>query len=459
MKNFIISLLAIVFLSGMSSCVKDKFDEPPVGGTDPNITANITVAGLKALYTGGAMQINDSLVLSAVVVGDDKSGNLYKALAIEDSTGGITLTINGSNLYTNYPIGRRVFVRLKGLYLVTYKGLYEIIGSVNSDGSFAGLPTTNLSQFVVPGKWGITVMPKVVSISQLGDIYQSELIELDNVEFSVADQNQPYANATTQTSVSHTLKDCSGHSVVVYTSGYADFANAILPSGNGTFLCIYSVYNGTAQLIVRDTTDITLTGANCGSAHNITIAALRAQYTGSPVVLASGTSITGTVISDAGNGNINSKNLFIQDATGGMSIRFASSHSFALGAKLTIDLSGDSLISYKGGLEVTPVPNGNAIQTGTGSVTPQTATIAQINANASAWESTLVKVTGATISGGGTYSGSATLSDGTGAAVLYTSNSASFANTAYPTTAVSVTCILSQYNGVQLQIRNTSDVQ
>ena len=459
MKNFIISLLAIVFLTGISSCVKDKFDAPPVGGTDPNLTANITIAGLKAMYTGGNMQITDSLIVEAVVVGDDKSGNLYKTLAIEDSTGGIALTINGSNLYTNYPVGRRLFIKLKGLYLVTYKGLYEIVAAVNPDGSFTGIPPTIAVNYIFPGKWGINVAPKVVAINQLGDAYQSELIEIDNAEFAVADQNQPYANATTQTSLAHTLKDCSGNSVVVYTSGYADFATAKVPSGNGRFLAIYSVYNGTTQLIVRDTTDLTLTGPNCNAAHNITIAALRAQYQGAPIVLAAGTSITGTVISDGANGNINSKNMFIQDATGGMSIRFASAHAFGLGAKLTIDISGDSLINFKGGLEVTPVAVANAVQTGTGTVTPRVTTVAQINTNAAAWESTLVQITNATITGSGTYSGSQTVADGTAGAIMYTSSSATFAGTAYPTTPVTITCILSQYNGVQLQIRNTTDVQ
>ena len=461
MKSVIIYFSAVIFLAGISSCVKDKFDSPPANGSDPNITTTTTVAGLKAMYTGGNMLINDSVVVAAVVVGDDKSGNLYKEVAIEDSTGGITLTINGSNLYTSYPIGRRLFIKLKGLYLVQYKGLYEIIGAINADGSYAGIPSSNASQFIFPGKWGINVQPKVVRISQLGDVYQSELIELDNTEFSVGDQNQPYANSATLASVSHTLKDCTGGSVVVYTSGYADFAGALTPSGNGSFVCIYSVYNGTPQLIVRDTTDINLTGPNCNAQHSITIASLRALYTGAPVVLPAGTSISGTVISDGFNGNITSKNMFIQDNSGGMSIRFSAAHSFALGAKLTIDLSGDSLISYRGGLEVTPVAVGNAVQTGTGAITPRVVTVAYLNANESILESTLIQINSATINGGvaGVYSGSQSLNDGTTSAdILYTATTATFASTAYPTTPVSVTCILSEYNGIQLQIRNTSDV-
>ncbi len=459
MKNFIPYFFAIVFLTTISSCVKEKFDAPPVGGTDPDITPTLTISALKARYTGAAYQFTDSSIISAVVVGDDKSGNLYKALAIEDSTGGITLTISGSSLFAQYPIGRRLFIKLKGLYLVQYKGLYEIIGSINPDGSFAGIPPTNASQFIFPGKWGINVAPKVVTIAQLGNAYQSELIQLNNVEFSAGDQNAPYANGSpVLTSVSHTLKDCNGRSTIVYTSGYADFANALTPAGNGSFTCIYSVYNGITQLIVRDTTDINLTGPNCNAQHSLTIAQLRALYTGTPVVLPAGTSISGVVISDGASGNINSKNMFIQDNSGGMAIRFSSAHSFAMNAKLTIDLSGDSLINFKGGLEVTPVAVGNAVQNGTGTITPRVLTIANINANEPSLESTLVQVTAATIVGSGTYSGNQTLTDATGGAVLYTASTASFASTAYPTSPATVTCIVSEYNGIQLQIRNTNDV-
>ena len=220
------------------------------------------------------------------------------------------------------------------------------------------------------------------------------------------------------------------------------------------------MYNG-AQLTIRDTTDIFLTGADCGAQAGLTIAQLRAQYATSPVVLASGTAISGVVISDNANGNTPANTMFLQDATGGIQIRFTGAHTFPLNSNVTISLAGDSLISSNGGLVVTSVPVGNAAPNG-GSLTaaPHTATVAQLNANASPWESTLVQITNTNIGGGGnTYSGSHTVNDGTGSTTLFTLSTASFAGSLFPTSSVNLTGILQQNNGLQLLIRNpTLDV-
>jgi Family of unknown function (DUF5689) len=264
-KNKILILIAI-FLVGVSSCVKEKFSAPTTTNADPNITANTTIAGLTALYSGSPTLITQNLVLAAVVVGDDKSGNIYKQLAIEDSTGGILLMINASDLYTSYPVGRRLFIKLQGLYLVNYGGAYEIAASVNTDGSFTGISTPNLTQYVFPGKWGINVAPIVVTVPQLlsnPSTFQSELIQLNNVEFITGNRKVPFANGTYNISVSLAIKDCNENQLTVYTSGYADFANSPTPGGNGTMVCIYGVYNATPQLTVRDTTDLNMTGTLC----------------------------------------------------------------------------------------------------------------------------------------------------------------------------------------------------
>ena len=84
MKKYIIPFFAVVFLAGMSSCIKDKFSAPPATNTDPNLVPNTTIAALSAMATTAGVQVTQSLILEAVVVGDDRSGNLYKELDIED---------------------------------------------------------------------------------------------------------------------------------------------------------------------------------------------------------------------------------------------------------------------------------------------------------------------------------------------------------------------------------------
>ncbi|MBK5285872.1 MAG: nuclease, partial [Bacteroidia bacterium] len=157
-------------------------------------------------------------------------------------------------------------------------------------------------------------------------------------------------------------------------------------------------------------------------------------------------------------------NLVMQDATGGIVIRFTSANIFNLGDSIEVNLSGDSLVSFSGVTQVNyaTFASVNVISTGV-SVAPRTATISQILANQNAWESTLLKIVGTTLSGGGTYgsnSGNVTMTDASGSMELFTRSGASFAGTTYPTTTVSVTGYLSHFNSTpELMIRATTDVQ
>jgi len=271
MKNLIITLLTIGLLAGISSCTKQTLDGPPAGGVDPNIKVNFSLDSLRARFTGNPYLITDSLVISAVVVGDDSSGTFYHGLAIEDSTSGMMLMIEGSYLYNTYPVGTRVFVHLKGLYLVNYKGVYEIVAIINSNGTYTGIPSAIAPQYITTGKWGIYVEPKHLTVAQLNaspDQYQSELVELDNVQFSSVYLGTPYYVAGNYGNT--TIRDCGGEDTYdVYTSAYTDFGTLNVPSGNGTFIGIASVYvsassgRATYELLVRTPSDLSLTGPLC----------------------------------------------------------------------------------------------------------------------------------------------------------------------------------------------------
>ena len=73
---------AILFAMIMSSC-KKNYEAPPTI-TDPNIPVTTTIKALKAMHTvSGAFDvINTDIVISGVVIANDKSGNLYKEIYI-----------------------------------------------------------------------------------------------------------------------------------------------------------------------------------------------------------------------------------------------------------------------------------------------------------------------------------------------------------------------------------------
>src|SRR5215470_13874812 len=83
-----------------------KFDEPPAY-IPPNYAADLSIAELKGMHTIGKFeQINVDKTISGIVIADDESGQFYKTIVIKDSTGGISVKLDGYDLYTKYPIGR-----------------------------------------------------------------------------------------------------------------------------------------------------------------------------------------------------------------------------------------------------------------------------------------------------------------------------------------------------------------
>ncbi len=482
-----VGIAALLLVFTMPGCVKDEFDAPPAGGQDPNITATHTIAQLKALYTGATLQLTNDIIIVGVVTADDKSGNFYKTMVIQDATGGISIRLDQSNYYTKFPIGRRVFVKCKGLYIGEYRKLIQLGGSIDNtdpqNPTPSTIPSTLVSTYLVGGKYGIVTAPVHVSIQALHadpvgfiNTYQSMLVKFDTVEFAAADTSRTYADAVSKLSVNRNLTNCTNNSIIVRTSGYSNFASRITPAGNGSLVAIMSVFSTgipdatKAQLLLRDENDVRMSNLRCNSVPPppgslITIAALRAMYAGTTMTVPAGNKIKGIVITDKDNGNITAKNLILQDSTGGIVVRFTANNSFVMNSEIELSIGGMELSTFSGQLQLNNVPNANATQTGTGTVTPKVATISQIITNFNAWESTLVKIMNTTITGtsGTTYgstSGNRTLNDGTGTLILYTQTAASFANTNHPTGSVSVTGILVPFNTTkEIVLRNLSDVQ
>src|SRR5438270_10618728 len=132
------SLLLFIF-AVVISCNK-KFDAPP-SYIPPDITANISIAALKTIHTlGNADSITTDAIIEGVVIANDSSGNFYKQIILQDSTGGIAINVDDYNLYSSFPIGRKVYVKLNGLFINDDGGLMYIGTSPDAGGRWQVLP-------------------------------------------------------------------------------------------------------------------------------------------------------------------------------------------------------------------------------------------------------------------------------------------------------------------------------
>ncbi|WP_139366962.1 DUF5689 domain-containing protein [Sediminibacterium ginsengisoli] len=228
----------------------------------------MTIGTLRNLHvTGSFEQIMDDSIIEGIITADDSRDNFYKALVIQDTTAGITVKMEGYSLYNQYPAGTRILIRLKGLWLGDYGRNIQLGAgvdrSVASNPSLSGIPQALFGRYIVKAGNSGTVQPKTITIDELNDSYQSQLIRLEQIEFAASDTGKPYADIVNKQSVNHTLKVCGGGSIYVRTSAYARFAGINTPRGNGSITAVYSVYKTEKQLLIRDTSDIQMNDLRC----------------------------------------------------------------------------------------------------------------------------------------------------------------------------------------------------
>ena len=265
--------LVLIAVSLLGAGCKKKFTDPPVTGA-PDIVANTTIADLKARLTstGTTVAITDDVIIEGVVVMDDRSGNFYQQIAIQDATGGILLRIAGNNHFNEYPVGRKIYVKARGLYLGEYGRMIQLGGGVEPGGGGVTLLAVNLrDQHIIKGPLNQPLVPRVVTVSQLGtslqDPYVNTLVKLENFEFASGELNKNYADD--DQSGNRIIQGCTTpttNRLTLRTSNYANFATIPVPQGNGDIIGIYSIFNSTKQFTIRDTTDVMFYGPRCPSA-------------------------------------------------------------------------------------------------------------------------------------------------------------------------------------------------
>ncbi|MFN3917165.1 MAG: DUF5689 domain-containing protein [Flavobacteriales bacterium] len=237
-------LLTILFGVVFAGC-KKEFDTPPT--REIPVGNVLTIQALKDMYVGQSIKFTDDYSIYANVSMDESTGNLYRNIYVQDATGGINLRLlNSGGVYE----GDSIRVYLKGITLSKYNGLFQL-DSISVDNNIIKQATLK------------HITPDVVTINQLDGSHQSKLVKIENVEFVGADLGKTYADAVNQTSQNRTITDCSGNTILVRTSGYANFANELLPTGNGSIIAIVGEFNGTKQLYVRRPAEVIMNEPRC----------------------------------------------------------------------------------------------------------------------------------------------------------------------------------------------------
>lgn len=269
---YIIIAFACAIFTG---CMDNDWDIPGTDGsefgnqaiTETNL---MTIAQLKqkfasVIYNGSYEKFTVPTQIKGVVTGNDIEGNIYNQIAIEDGTGSIIICVAQGGIFGQLQVGREIIVELQDLYIGSYGQQPEI-----------GTPYTNKNGRTYVSRMSRTLWqshykmlnmkstnPIEFDKTMLGNVdYMKEncgrLMTIKDVRFQgggkkvfAADKDKDAAN-----SVNRALIGISSNQLVVRTSTFADFANKTLPQGEVDITGIFTRYNNTWQVLIREESDI-----------------------------------------------------------------------------------------------------------------------------------------------------------------------------------------------------------
>jgi hypothetical protein len=379
-------ILFSFLLFGFVGCVDRDFDAPPLDErVDPDIPADqiISIAELKALRDNNeftAIQLDR--YISAVIVADDESGNFFRTIVLEDETGGISILLDDVELWNRYFVGNRVFIHLERIWLGEFAGLPQIGFEPFLDDSnrlsMARIPSIEIPNVVILGAFAGSPQGRVTTIAQLSDDDLNTLVTIENAEFSTGSAGAPYADSAGSRAVNHTLTECNGGSIIVRSSGFSNFADALTPTGGGSITAIYGVFNSDKQLLIRDLDDVAMEGSRCDGSGGgggsdveidpdkvVSISSILDQWVpGEETVLGTDEFIRGVVVSSDETGNI-FKTLTIQDGTTGIAIlvdAFDIHINYTLGTEVFVHLQDLFIADFSGLPQLGYSPSGDNVR-------------------------------------------------------------------------------------------------
>lgn len=289
--NFLKSILFFVLTAGiLTSCANDDdYSVPNLEDLDCTdaaaLVANKTVQEIFDGATASPVNYANDDIIEAYVVSSDKGGNFFKTMHLQavDNSIAFTVLLDYANYATYFQVGRKVYIKLKGLDIQIKDGGL-LIGTLDGNSIFriaaplvgtTLLRTCDLAVDEEPLVHHITIEEAIAD-----NAYLNKLVEFDNVQFTSSAVGQPYhlpANGTSGTN--YTITDQNGKTITVRSTSFSKYAVKLVPEESGKIRGVLTRFGSTFQFTPRYESDIMLDQERFYI--NTQIGGTNIQYTGS----------------------------------------------------------------------------------------------------------------------------------------------------------------------------------
>ena len=283
MKLNLLKPVAIALLTAfaITSCVKDDdYDIPDPNGKKPLPDYSgqvVSFANVLTKVTASVATYTADEAIEGYVISSDEGGNFYKKIYIQnaDKNQGLSVAIDKSGLYTEFPVGAKVQLRLKDLTTQLNNSAIEVgHGTYTAKSGRVSVGTMaeaiyKKHLFDTGERKTVAELAKVSnSIQEVStDAHVDQLITLKGVHFptdavgkTLYDKSNALGGAT-----NYKLTDANGKTIIFRTSSYAKFKDEKVPAGEVEVTGVLTKFNKDYQFMISNYADLVVKGGTSTS--------------------------------------------------------------------------------------------------------------------------------------------------------------------------------------------------
>ena len=284
MKLNVLKPVAIALLTAfaITSCVKDDdYDIPDPNGKKPLPDYSgqvVSFANVLTKVTASVATYTADEAIEGYVISSDEGGNFYKKIYIQnaDKNQGLSVAIDKSGLYTEFPVGAKIQLRLKDLTTQLNNSAIEVGYGTYTAPKSGRVSVGTMAEAIYKKHLFDTGERKTVaelakvsnSIQEVStDAHVDQLITLKGVHFptdavgkTLYDKSNALGGAT-----NYKLTDANGKTIIFRTSSYAKFKDEKVPAGEVEVTGVLTKFNKDYQFMISNYADLVVKGGTSTS--------------------------------------------------------------------------------------------------------------------------------------------------------------------------------------------------